>query len=90
MRRRDFPCSTTVGARVALPLKRGGGPSGCATSAILMPYTQARGVESRPCKGPPAGAWKAGMGGRGTTLEFDERWSTDNLELVRANAASWS
>jgi putative ABC transport system substrate-binding protein len=54
---------------------------------ILMPY-------------PPSDAvWQSRLGGlreelqrlgwtRGGNIEFDERWTTDNMDLVRANAAN--
>ena len=33
-------------------------------------------------------SFKIGDGRRGANIEFDERWTTDNLDLVRANAAN--
>ena len=33
-------------------------------------------------------SFKIGDGTRGANIEFDERWTTDNMDLVRANAAN--
>ena len=33
-------------------------------------------------------SFKIGDGRRGVNIEFDERWTTDNMDLVRANAAN--
>ena len=85
MRRRDF-ITLLGGAAVAWPLSVRARPDErMRRVAILMPYPptdaafQARVRALRQELGKLG--WTAGV-----NVQFDERWTTDNMELVRANA----
>ena len=86
MRRREV-ITLLGGAAVAWPLAARGQQAGRIRHvAILMPYPpseveyQARVQAFRQELGKLG--WTSGV-----NVQFDERWTTDNLELVRANAA---
>ena len=87
MKRRDF-IAALGGASVTLPMTaRAQQAPRLRRVGILMPY-------------PPTDTeWQARVGAlrqelqrlgwtRGGNIEFDERWTTDNMDLVRANAAN--
>jgi putative tryptophan/tyrosine transport system substrate-binding protein len=87
MRRRDF-ITLLSGTAASWPLAaRAQQASRPQRVGILMPYS------------PSDSAWQLRVGAlrqelqrlgwtRGANIEFDERWTTDNMDLVRANAAN--
>jgi putative tryptophan/tyrosine transport system substrate-binding protein len=87
MNRRDL--ITLIGGAAAWPVaaRAQQKTSGLRRVGILMPYL------------PTDTGWQQRVGAlrqelqklgwtRGSNIEFDERWTTDNLDLVRANAAN--
>ena len=87
MRRREF-INLLGGAMVAWPLaawaQQGGGMR---RIGILMPYPPSD-TENQSRVGALRQELQRLGWTRGANIEFDERWTTDNMDLVRANAAN--
>ena len=85
IRRRE--CILTLGGAAAWPLAARAQPERMRRVGILMPFL------------PTDTEWQSRVGAlrqelqrlgwtRGGNIEFDERWTTDNMDLVRANCAN--
>ena len=87
MRRRDF-IKAVAGSAVAWPLAaRAQQPERMRRVGILMPY--ARGATEFDSYVGALRQELAKLGWiEGHTVQFDERWTTDNMDLLRTNAAS--
>jgi putative ABC transport system substrate-binding protein len=85
MRRRDF-IAVLSGATATLPLAARGQPERMRHVAILMPYPPSAVEYQAYVRALRQELGKLGWTS-GVNVQFDERWSTDNLELVQANAA---
>jgi ABC-type uncharacterized transport system substrate-binding protein len=87
MRRREF-ITLISGAVAAWPLvawaQQG---SGMRRIGILMPYPPSDTVNQSRVHALRQELQRLGWT-RGANIEFDERWTTDNMDLVRANAAN--
>src|SRR5690348_14647972 len=87
MRRREF-IRLLPGILTAWPLPAPAQkPGGMQRVGILMPFP-----ETEPDMQARVRAFKQELERlgwiEGSKVEFDERWTTDNMELVRSNAAS--
>jgi ABC-type uncharacterized transport system substrate-binding protein len=86
MQRRDF--IRLLGGAAAWPLAaRAQQPDRVRRVGILMPYLPTDTEMQRRVSALRQELQKSGWT-RGRNIEFDERWTTDNLDLVRANAAN--
>jgi putative tryptophan/tyrosine transport system substrate-binding protein len=87
MRRREF-ITLVSGAAAAWPpaawAQQGGGMR---RIGILMPYPPSDTVNQSRVGALRQELQRLGWT-RGANIEFDERWTTDNMDLVRANAAN--
>jgi putative tryptophan/tyrosine transport system substrate-binding protein len=87
MQRRQFITllgATAVGWPLAAPAQQGGGMR---RIGILMPYPPSD-TENQSRVGALRQELQRLGWTRGANIEFDERWTTDNMDLVRANAAN--
>src|SRR5262245_11563365 len=87
MRRRDI--IIMLGGAAAWPhIARGQSSSGRMRRAgILMPYAKGDAEQEVRVRALGDELQKLGWA-EGANLTFDERWATDNMDTVRANAAS--
>ena len=86
MKRREF--ITLLGGAAAWPLAAGAQqPERMRRIGILMPYLPTDSEQQSRVSAFRQELQRLGWI-RGANIEFDERWTTDNMDLVRANAAN--
>src|SRR3954453_7224590 len=86
MRRRGF--ITLLGGAAAWPLAaRGQQPGQVRRIGILMPYPNSDGESQSYVRAFRQEFARLGWS-EGGNVQFDERWSTSNMDLVRADAAN--
>src|SRR3954466_2017887 len=86
LKRREF--ITLVGGAAAWPLvARAQQPNRLRRIGILMPYPASDTEMNIRVRAFKSELQRLGWI-EGSQVQFDERWTTDNMDLVRANAAS--
>ena len=85
MRRREF-ITLLGGAAAAWPLAARAQQGGMRRVAVLMPYPPTDAEMQGRVQALRQGLGKLGWR-TGVNIQFDERWTTDNMDLVRINAA---